>query len=422
MTGPSTTKLGQDGGAGSEPYLHLSRSLRFSSLDEFQYWHHHGPMLGKLLCDGNYSVHQQYEYLCLFAHVIVPSLGPFPSPGRELFQCILGSIGPFELSQNFTKTRSTTRIAYEPTSHRATTGQDPFNRALLPSALHDLKATGAAINLDLHHALLPRLTLSDSDVARLPQSQTAELPFKTQTILALDLGPAGISVKEYFYPTLKAQVTAQSPTQLCIDAIRTIDSEQIFAQGCDALQEYLQQPEQKTEIFLVSCDLVDPHRTRLKFYLAEFDVRFDRVVEHWTMGGQLNKEDPDITEGLAMLDDLWRALDIVEGPRAYPKRPSQPGDPPTYLPLMLNYEIHPGRRAPIPKFYFPISGIPDKKVAAVLTDFFEHHDMPDQAAVYAANLQNYFAGENLEETTHHQAWLSFSYAKSKGPYLTVYYH
>jgi cyclic dipeptide N-dimethylallyltransferase len=82
-------------------------------------------------------------------------------------------------------------------------------------------------------------------------------------------------------------------------------------------------------------------------------------------------------------------LGIIEGMRNEPERPSLPGDPDTILPFIMNYELNPGEAFPKPKFYFPLVGISELKIANVLTAFFERYNMPEQAAVYRGNLQTY---------------------------------
>lgn len=368
------------------PYSTLSKSIPFANLDQYQYWHAAAPMLGRMLANGNYTIHQQYEYMCLFAHVIVPKLGPFPG-GRDTYKCLLGGTGSVELSQNVQKLGLTTRIAFEPTSYIASTGVDPLNRHTVHATLAELRTIGSAsIDMELHHMLVNDLTLTDREERLMSPEEILKTAWKTQILLALDLTTKGITVKEYFYPALKAAVTGTTVAKLCFSAIRKVDKQGFFDAPSKAIESYMQTQNQ-TDLYFLSCDLVDPAETRFKLYIMELDMRLAKVEEHWTMGGVLTDDETVI--GLKMLRELWVEFGIIEGMRKEPERPSLPGDPDTIVPFIMNYEMNPREALPKPKFYFPLVGISELKIANVLTAFFERYDMPEQAAVYRNNLQTY---------------------------------
>ncbi|KAJ5827693.1 Aromatic prenyltransferase DMATS type [Penicillium robsamsonii] len=373
-------------GAADIPHRTLSKSVPFANLDQYQYWHTVGPILGRMLSNGNYSVHKQYEYLSLFAHVIIPNLGPFPD-GRDVYRCLLGGTGSVELSQNIQRSGLTARVAFEPTSYLASTGVDPLNRHTVHATLAQLRAIGSArVDMELHQMLVNELTLTDREEKLMSPEEISGTPGKAQILLALDLGQTSITVKEYFYPTVKASVTGQTVAKLCFSAIRKMDKKGIFELSSKAIEAYVQTQSQ-TDLCFLSCDLVNPAETRIKLYMAELDMRLEKAEEHWTMGGKLKDEETLL--GLKMLQELWVGLGITEGLRNMPERPSLPGDPDTILPFIMNYEMNPGEALPKPKFYFPLVGISELQIANVLTAFFEHYNMPEQAAVYRDNLQTY---------------------------------
>lgn len=403
------------------PYRTLNRAIRFPNMDQYQCWQHFAPMLGKSLADAKYSIHQQYEYLCLFAHFVIPNLGPFRGINGGVYRSALGGIGPGEISQNFQQSGRTIRFAFEPTSYLASTGGDRFNRLAIHATLTELRTAGsAAVNLEMHQALVNELTLTDNEEQLTKTHEISNTAWKSQFVLALDLTKTGVVVKEYFYPAVKAAVTEQTVAQLCFSAIRKLDVQGRLEAPCQMIEAYLSRPGQKTDLQFMSCDLVNPQETRFKLYMMELDVSLATAEEYWTLNGALT--DDETMLGLQMLRELWMDLGIPEGRRDTPKRPSVPGDPSVIVPFIANYEIHPSQPMPKTKFYFPIAGIPDMKVANVLAAFFERYDMHDHAAVYRENLQSYYPGVDLNVAKDHQVWLSFSYTKKKGPYLTVYYH
>jgi DMATS type aromatic prenyltransferase len=153
------------------PYHTLSKSMPVANLDQYQYWHTVAPMLGRMLSNGNYGIHQQYEYLCLFAHVIIPRLGPFPG-GRSIYKCLLRGTGSVELSQNVQKLGLTARIAFEPTNYIASTGADPLNRHTVHATLAELRTIGfVAVDMELHQMLVNELTLTDREEKLMPPDQ-----------------------------------------------------------------------------------------------------------------------------------------------------------------------------------------------------------------------------------------------------------
>ena len=106
----------------SQVYNAISKFLVLPSLDQHEWWEASAPMLARVLSAAHYDIHQQFQYLYLFATQVIPLLGPFPKSRSNLYECILGGLGPLEFSQNFTKSRSTVRIAFEPVGHAASTG------------------------------------------------------------------------------------------------------------------------------------------------------------------------------------------------------------------------------------------------------------------------------------------------------------
>ncbi|KAJ5962799.1 hypothetical protein N7501_007740 [Penicillium viridicatum] len=409
----AATKMAED-----TPYLSLSRSTLFQNLDQYKYWHRMAPMLSKMLADGEYSVHRQYEYMSVFAHYVIPKLGPFPDR-KDLYKCLLGGTGSLEFSQNFQSDGSTVRLAFEPTSYLASTGGDPFNRHTVDATLAQLKALGVGLNLHLHHMLRNELTLTDSEEQLVSQEDRDKMSLKSQILLAFDLTRTGISVKEYFYPEIKAKVTGQSIAQVIFAAIEKMDKGGRFEASCQSLRSHMQR-QSMTDLYFASCDLVDPLQTRIKVYFAELDVTLAKMTEHWTLSGTVTDE--ETLTGLKMLRELWVDLGIVDGMRTMPTRPTEAGDSDTHLPCLLNYEMSPGEPHPKPKLYYPLTGIPEMTIANALTAFFQRHNLTNQSAAYTSNLKSYYPGENLDVATDHQAWLSFSYTKKKGPYLTMYYH
>ncbi|KAF7596490.1 hypothetical protein BBP40_001362 [Aspergillus hancockii] len=379
-------------------------------------------MLGKLLSQCKYSVHHQYQYLSLYGLHIIPFLGPWPDIGRpELYKSVFSGLGPLEFSQNFTKTARTVRMGFEPTSFFASTTRDLCNRHALGDALNHFKQLGIKIDLRLYHQLVSEVSLTDQDEEVLRARNVLDNePAKSQDLLALDFKDGDVTVKLYFYPQLKSLATGITRAQLMFNAVRAVDKIGSFSKSMDMIEEFFASVPETTAPYWISCDLIEPHRTRFKFYIAEFQVDLDHAGDLWTLGGRLG--DPETMTGLEIVRDLWKSFGIRDGLREQKNRPGHSGDPPNIIPMLFNLEISPGSPCPQPKIYFPTTGMNDLAIAEAMTEFFRRHGLDGYAESYIADLASCVPHMDLADCTDLQAWISFSYSFRTGPYLTVYYH
>ncbi|OGM48351.1 putative dimethylallyl tryptophan synthase [Aspergillus bombycis] len=367
----------------------LSKYLRFPNFDQHQWWHNTAPMLGKLLSQCKYSVHQQYQYLCLYGLHILPFMGPWPDiERRRLYKSVFSGLGPLEFSQNFTRFGKTVRIGFEPTSFSASTGHDVCNRHALGEALNRFEQLGMKLDLQLYHQLVSQVSVTDEEEYILQDRGILDdEPAKSQSLLALDFNGNDVKIKLYFYPQLKSLATGISRAQLMFSAVRNVDKAGAFRGSMDMIEEYFASAPATTAPYWVSCDLVEPHKTRFKFYIAQFQVSIENAVSLWSLGGQVT--DPETMTGLAMLRDLWNSLDIRDGLREQKNRPGNPGDPCNVVPMLFNLEIFPDKAYPQPKIYFPTTGMNDMAVAKTMVEFFRQHGLHEHAQSYIDNLASY---------------------------------
>ncbi|KAE8135388.1 aromatic prenyltransferase [Aspergillus pseudotamarii] len=406
----------------SKPNDLLSKYLSFPSFDQHQWWHNTAPMLGNLLSQCKYSVHQQYQYLCLYGLHIIPFLGPWPdTERRKLYKSVFSGLGPLEFSQNFTKIGKTVRMGFEPTTFISSTGRDVCNRRALGEALNRLKQLDMKLDLQLYHQLVNEVSLTDQEEATVRERGILDdEPAKSQSLLALDFNNDDVTVKLYFYPQLKSLATGIPRAQLMFNAVRNVDTIGAFSESMDMIEEYFASVPATTAPYWISCDLVEPHKSRFKLYIAQFQVSIESAVDLWTLGGRVS--DPETMAGLAMVRDLWNSLDIQDGLREQKNRPRNPGDPCNIIPMLFNLEIFPGRAYPQPKIYFPTTGMNDLAVAKVMVEFFRQHGLHEHAQSYTDHLASYVPHMDVNECTDLQAWVSFSFSDATGPYVTVYYH
>ncbi|KAK1146213.1 hypothetical protein N8T08_003303 [Aspergillus melleus] len=193
-----------------KPFRILSKHLLFPGFDEHEWWHKSGPMLARILLAANHDIHQQYRYLLLYALHVVPMIGPFPSIGAQ---------------HNFTRSKAMVRVGMEPIGYRATTGPGFFNRVKSGEMLSRLKQAGVNVYLTLYHQLIHQLTLSDEEVAAfLDRNDAIMLPFKSQTVVALEFGEEGAVLKLYLLPMLKSQGTGLPCSELIFSAVKSVDT------------------------------------------------------------------------------------------------------------------------------------------------------------------------------------------------------
>ncbi|PLN86481.1 cyclo-L-Trp-L-Trp prenyltransferase [Aspergillus taichungensis] len=405
----------------SRPYHSLSKCLIFPNLDQDRWWHQTAPILGEMLFRAEYGIHQQFQYLCQFGLHIIPMLGPFPDHRHpELCFSLSGGAGPLEFSQNFTKNGATIRLGVEPRCYKSVySGATRFKHSTASKSFEILKNLGKNIDLQIYHTLAPKLTLTDSDQALLPTSDpTLRSPIAGQVMFGIDFKDGDISVKLYLMPPLKAAVSGTTAAQLLLTELAMWDARGAFQGPLVAMQDFLTTAPDPPKVICFGCDLVQPEKTRLKIYLQEQNVTFQNARRVWTLGGRLDSE--ETLTGLAMVQELWKALGVPEGTRSS-THPPMPGDPPFQSGILFNFEINQMDPLPAPKIYIPINGVNDMVVADAVVEFFRRRGWARHAESYVDNLASYIPGLDLHKTTDLQGVLTFSYSERTGPYLTMYY-
>ncbi|KAI9042442.1 cyclo-L-Trp-L-Trp prenyltransferase [Aspergillus affinis] len=366
-----------------EPFKILTKHISFSNHDEHEWWHKSGPMMARMLVAANYDIHQQYRYLCLYALHIVPMMGPFPSIDRpQLYKTPFTSQGTLEISTNFMRSRATLRMSIEPIDYRPMAGLDAFNRVVPGQMLNRLKQAGVKVDMSLYHQLIHRLTLSDEEDAALRDCDGVKnLPYQSQSMVALDFGNEDAMVKLYLFPGAKAHVTGTCCSDLIFSAVKTINADESFKDALAALESYCLDLPASAQVHWISVDLVKPTASRCKIYVFDGQVDFERVSDFWTMGGKLAS--PGNSRGLGLLRELWDALDMSGDLH------NQNDTAREFVCLLANYELQPGRSLPEPKIYINLSGISDLGVAKTVSSFIERHVNTEQGRAYIDNVASF---------------------------------
>ncbi|KAI2641178.1 4-dimethylallyl tryptophan synthase [Xylaria nigripes] len=403
-----------------EVHAIISNILDFPDEEQRLWWYSTAPMFAEMLKITNYSTHAQLTHLITYIVHIIPFLGVYPRNGRKRWLSILTRYGsPFELSLNCSN--SVVRYTFEPINAATGTDADPFNTHAIWESLQHLATIQPAIDLRYFSHFKRHLTVDAQESSYLLENSLVGAEIRTQNKLALDLDGSQFVVKVYFYPTLKSIATGRSIQDLVFGAARElVQGHANTAASLAMLEEYIvsRGPESTACPRLLSCDLVDPSRSRIKIYVSEQNVTLSAMQDLWTLGGRRN--DSDTLAGLHLVQELWDLLRVPPGIRAYPEGYLPLGTKPDeLLPSMANYTLTPNDPAPEPQLYFAVFGMNDMKVADALTIFFERHGWVDMAEKYKNSIKTYYPHENHEALCYVHAYVSFSYRKNR-PYLCVY--
>ncbi|KAM5491248.1 putative 4-dimethylallyltryptophan synthase [Microsporum canis] len=268
------------------PFQLLSEILDFTNDDQHDWWQSTGPMLAKLLQDAGYNSRAQYTHLCIHHKCVVPFLGPYPE--------------------------NVVRFAFEPIGPLSGTKKDPFNSQAIWECLGKLIRLNPSIDLQWFTQLKNDLVL-DKDEAELVMEHGLDRgQVRTQNKLALDLNGSRFEVKLYIYPYLKSVVTGIRIEQLMFNSVRKLNHNQKLTVPLSILEEYINSHRNQTlTTRLISCDLVDPSRSRIKIYVAEQSVDWEHLEDIWTLGHR--RQDPATINGLKLLRELWDLINIPEG-------------------------------------------------------------------------------------------------------------
>ncbi|PYI33858.1 tryptophan dimethylallyltransferase [Aspergillus indologenus CBS 114.80] len=403
-----------------EVYRTLSVALDFANQDEELWWHSTAPMFAQMLQSTNYNLHAQYKHLLIYKKNVIPFLGVYPTNDKPRWLSILTRYGtPFELSLNCSG--PLVRYTYEPINAATGTARDPFNTHAVWDSLEQLMALQSGIDLDLFRHFKNDLTLSAEESEYLYKNNLVGEQIRTQNKLALDLQDGEFVVKTYIYPALKSLATGRSIHELVFgSAFRWSKQYPELRKPLDTLEQYVYSrgPSSTASPRLLSCDLIDPTKSRIKIYLLERMVTLEALEDLWTMGGE--RTDASTLAGLEMIRELWELIRLPAGLQSYPAPYLPIGTiPDEQLPLMANYTIHHDDPVPEPQVYFTTFGRNDMQIADALATFFERRGWHEMARQYKAELCSHYPHADHETLNYLHAYISFSYRKNK-PYLSVY--
>ncbi|KAL4908837.1 hypothetical protein BDW74DRAFT_165568 [Aspergillus multicolor] len=396
------------------------------------WWQETGPLMGKLLAKANYPLYAQYKYLLLYHTHILPLLGPQPrfddptqarSPNNATWRCFLtDDFTPVEPSWNVNgdSAQSTIRLGVEPVGPDAGSTTDPFNQSAVTKFMHSINAMEVGADLTLfEHFRRDFFVGADSYAALKAKLPSGE--HMTQSFLAFDLDAARVTTKAYFFPILAALNAGQSTTKIVSDSILrlALKSPVWGVQAIAALsvmEAWIASYGGAAKAEIVSADCMGEAKARIKIYVRISHTSLGKVKEAYCLGGRLTDE--NTSEGLKLLDDLWRTIfgvadENVELPRNSHRTAG----------TIFNFELRPGQWFPEPKVYLPVRHYCDNdvQIASRLQSFFGKLRWRNMERNYCNVVKDLFPHHPLSSSTGTHTYLSFSYKKQKGVYMTMYY-
>ena len=368
----------------------MSSFLEFPNDEQRFWWHSVAPMFAEMLRTTGYDIHSQYRILGTWRTAVIPFLGDYPTPSRKSWLSILTRYGtPFELSLNCS--HRMVRYTFEPINAATGTATDPFNTHAIWDSLQSLMPLQPGIDLRCLKHYKTHCTLNNEESDFLLESGLSGAHIRTQNKLALDLEAGGSVVKVYIYPSLKSVATGRSIEDLVFESIHGLcEQTPSLSTPFAMLEEYVQSrsSDGTASVRLLSCDLIDPTKSRTKVYLLEKKVSLAAMEDLWTMGGR--RQDPSTLAGLCFIRELWDLLQPPTGLLSYPEGFLDLGTRPNeQLPLMANYTLRPDDPVPEPQVYFTTFGMNDMQVASGLVTFFQRRGWTEMAESYIDSLRSY---------------------------------
>ncbi|KAJ5917434.1 aromatic prenyltransferase (DMATS family) [Penicillium verhagenii] len=363
----------------------LSRSLDFRTEDQQLWWHDIAPLTNRLLDVVGCSTHDQYEHLCYIYRFVLPALGLYPRPGLSQITSAVPGGRSFELSVNYQDGKSTLRYDFEPSSSLAGTPRDPYNQLMTAELMSKLALGGATNDLYWYNHFTNKLGLTTQDKAALAGQETGLAT--TQYMVAWDLKSASNnSLKMYLFPLLKARATGLPAGRLVLDAVGSGSAEIKASPAFAMIEEYLVERGLLENVCILSWDCDEVGSSRLKVYIADPEVTFERISDMWTLGGRLSSSKNN-QRGLEHLRQFWSRLDIPEGSRSTYEL-GQPEQSDGRSGLTFNWELRAGSAEPDPKLYVPCMGENDGQLARGMAAYFNDLGWTDLAGSYESKISS----------------------------------
>lgn len=396
-----------------------------------------GPALaGMMDFAGTYSPEEKASDLKFLAELVCPWIGPKPAPSsvEAASSSPYEANTPVEMSVNFSSHRKPiVRFQLEPTAFTKGPHVETDEPVVLDRLLQLLESTKSRVGVDVEWARqLVRSTVPSErqHLANLNKAvREGQLPPPLDHLsymqVAFDLDGTKRSMKTYYNPMGMQLAKGENIREVAFSAIKNLQPYgKELAVPLGVVSDSMQASPDVMEVLMTGVDVADPATSRIKLYTFLRDVNsWESVQRGWTLGGAATDEDR--MKGMALLRSIWPLLMDEDATRPDLETLNKP--PKVSLSflgtLLLTYEFRHNTRVPDVKLYFPLwqYASTDRHIAANVTEILRKFGWDKVADGYMAHLERMFPGADLDGNASLHSYLSFSYSKKTGPYLSLYY-
>ncbi|KAK3295237.1 aromatic prenyltransferase [Chaetomium fimeti] len=380
-----------------------------------------------LEASGAYTPEQQAQQLRFLVDHIAPTLGPLPSEARAKYTMTYVD-SPFEPSLNLTgtgkcKVRYSLEVVKPPGGAES---PDPFGEKRAREVLLNLaKASGADTKWLTSVMDLFYLTPEETEAMR------NKIPtFMPSSLVGFDLDGEKAMMKVYILTMRKAIASgAMSSNQYTVEALRKLEPWGYkIGPGLDVVSDYLANAKYNVTLIFASLDCLDPFKitsARVKTYFHTSSNSFAVARDVMTLGGRLTDE--TTLKRVEILRSLWPLLRNEkpgEGPDPSDRDAYDAWEKPERITgtplsgLQYNVELNPSKPGLEMKCYVPLfqhNATAQESEANVEKILRKLQHQWGSDGKYTEAVKAAYASNRISPT-----FVSFSYSKSKGPYMSSY--
>jgi DMATS type aromatic prenyltransferase len=382
------------------------------------WWNTTGPLLAKLLSEGHYDVHVQYQHLLFHYHYIIGSLGPQPSSKGlpKLWKSFMtDDFSPLEFSWSWDGALPSVRYSIEAIGAAAGTAMDPFNQHTTIALVEKLQSAYPKVNWQWFEHFLTTLIVPGkhgcATSGSMASSSSLGLAFELQR-------GGGIGIKAYFSPTKSLQ-TNLSPLDVISQAIRRLEQDGDKFASFSHLLDFVATDARGAalEFLGVAVDCVEPHLSRLKVYARSPDTSFETVRKIFALGYPSCSS--QMEQDLQKLHELW--ILVLQQESEAGIEATLPFIDHQTAGILYNFDIKLGSNLPIPKVYMPVKHYSTSDFASArgLASFLRNAERDDFMGGYMRVLEEFHQYRSLEKSRGLQTYISCGFKRGI-PSITSY--
>ena len=229
-----------------------------------------------MLHEADYPLHRQYEFLLFHYYVVVPRLGPQPSPsGTPPWNSYMtDDFSPIEYSWKWGSgdEKPEIRVSTELIGPYAGTVVDPYNQAATTELLVQMSSAIPSVDITWFHKFVDTFQHRETDKA-------VDCDWGSSMFTAFEFSETEIGVKAYFVPRSPSRSKEFLSTGFR-DAVQMLNVKNTSSEAFEVLLDFLKEDPDGSELhmLILGIDCVAPAKSRLKVYMRTPNTSFDHVA------------------------------------------------------------------------------------------------------------------------------------------------